>query len=99
MVKLELLHQLSYCSAPHCMMFPFIHGFFNGVSSKAILRAQLTPMILGGDHAITAPICGALAVLQTPVASWTGARCGARGGGWFMMEHPFQMGDLGVSPF
>ena len=26
-------------------------------------------MILGGDHAITAPVCAALAVLQTPVAT------------------------------
>mmetsp|Transcript_68538 Transcript_68538/g.150790 ORF Transcript_68538/g.150790 Transcript_68538/m.150790 type:complete len:349 (+) Transcript_68538:1-1047(+) len=34
---------------------------------EAILRAQLTPMILGGDHAITAPVCAALAVLQKPL--------------------------------
>lgn len=36
---------------------------------EAILRAKVTPMILGGDHAITAPVCAALAVLQTPVAT------------------------------
>ena len=34
---------------------------------EAILHAKVTPMILGGDHAITAPVCAALAVLQTPV--------------------------------
>lgn len=36
---------------------------------EAILHAKVTPMILGGDHAITAPVCAALAVLQTPVAT------------------------------
>lgn len=53
--------------SPWCFHgFPWPHG----VSRKAILRAQLTPMILGGDHAIAAPVCAALAVLQKPLAAW-----------------------------
>eukprot|EP00913_Durusdinium_trenchii_P017267 g16237.t1 len=34
---------------------------------EAILSANVTPIILGGDHAITAPVCAALQVLQRPV--------------------------------
>ena len=50
--------------------------------AQAILRAQLTPMILGGDHAITAPVCAALALLQKPVAAGPLGRLGADGTDW-----------------
>ena len=34
---------------------------------EQVLRAGVTPFILGGDHATTAPVCSALAVLSKPV--------------------------------
>lgn len=78
---------------PETYHHEYVHGFPSwphGVSRKAILRAQLTPMILGGDHAITAPVCAALALLRKPLAAgaWWGP--GALGGA---LGSP-KMGDL-----
>ena len=68
---------------PETYHHEYFHGFPSwphGVSRKAILRAQLTPMILGGDHAITAPVCAALAVLQKPLAAgWNWGHLGPGG--------------------
>ncbi|CAE7663802.1 AGMAT, partial [Symbiodinium pilosum] len=34
---------------------------------EQVLSAGITPFILGGDHATTAPVCSALAALSKPV--------------------------------
>mmetsp|Transcript_5231 Transcript_5231/g.12603 ORF Transcript_5231/g.12603 Transcript_5231/m.12603 type:complete len:358 (+) Transcript_5231:88-1161(+) len=36
-------------------------------SVETILHAGMIPIILGGDHATTSPVCSALAVLQKPI--------------------------------
>lgn len=58
-----------FCKAVLSRDFGHATRGFPALFSEAILHAKVTPMILGGDHAITAPVCAALAVLQTPVAT------------------------------